>query len=270
MKKIILLLLLGVCFFNCSEKKKNLEFAKLNSTEFNAKTLGIPSGNVTDSLKQVHDSCMGFSFNANAMLIQKDTFFIGSIVNKQSLDIVNTTNNLGLTRPQLMSRFNILTTPCYEKHVIHFPLRSILKENFILQLPNIDTALNKEINDAINASNDAEMQSGSWIYLDIQNVLKSIMDTIKTTEGLRYKNDMFDTSNMVLTAVESITDISFIINTPNGISAPLQAVLKNKPTTRSPDGRFSMQLFYIDTDRFKLGFGGFFPVVGEFMKAELQ
>jgi len=270
MKKLILLLLTAVCFLNCKEEKKTLEFVALNPNEFNTKLYEIPSGNLTDSLKQAHDSCMGFSFNANVFLAQKHDFFIGSIINKRSLQVVNTINNLGLTQSQVTSKFNLLTNPCYETHVLQIPLRTILGENFMLQLPDINEKLNKEINDAITASDNAEMKTGSWIYLDMKNVLRSTMDTAKSIEGLKYKNDLLDTSNIVLTSVESVADINFMINTKKEISIPLQALLKNKPSVPSPDGRSSIQLFYVDTNKFKLTLNGFFPVVGEFTKAELQ
>lgn len=271
MKKIIPLLLLTVCLCHCSEKKKFIDFAALPTTEFNARPFEIPGGNVADSFKQAHDSCMGFSFNANTMLTQKHDYFIGCIVNKNSLEVVNTINDLGLSQPQIMARFNILTNPCYEKHVLQFPLRTILGENFILQFPGIDEKLNKEINDAITTSNNAEMQAGSWIYLDLKNVLKTIMDTATSSETLRYKNNLLDTSNMVLTAVESITDISFMISPAQGISEPLQALLKNKVSSSvGQNAQYSVQLFYIDNDKFKMTLNGFFPVVGEFMKAELK
>ena len=270
MKKLIVLLLIAVSFFNCSENKKTIDFVKLKPSEFNAKQFEIPTGSLIDSLKQVHDSCMGFSFNANVMLGRNSNFFIGNIVNKNSFEIVNSLNNLGLNPPQLIGKFNILSNPCYEKHVLNFPLRSILGENFMLQFPGVDETVNKEINDAVNEANNAEMQAGSWIYLDLKSVLKNLIDTVKSVEGLRYKNNLLDTSNIVLTAVESVTDVSFMIDTKKGISTPLQAFLKTKPSLPSPDDRSSTQLFYIDAYVFKITINGFFPVVGEFTKAELK
>ena len=154
---------------------------------------------------------------------------------------------------------------------MQFPLRVILGENFILRFSNVDEKLNKEINDAITASPNAEMQAGSWIYLDMKNVLKTIMDTANSSEALRYKNDLLDTSNMVLTAVESITDINFMITPDQGISQSLQALLKNKlSSSAGQNAQYSVQLFYIDNDKFQMTLNGFFPVVGEFMKAELK
>src|SRR4051794_29736684 len=107
MKKAIIFLLVSICCYSCSEKKQTLEFVTLNKSEFNAKALfEIPEDKITDSLKQAHDSCMGFSFDANVMLIDtKYNFFPGTIVNRQSLKTVNTIIDLGLAQNELMSRF---------------------------------------------------------------------------------------------------------------------------------------------------------------------
>ena len=140
----------------------------------------------------------------------------------------------------------------------------------MLRFSNVDEALNKEINDAIKGSYNADMQTGSWVYLDMKDALKNIMDTIRSAEGLRYKNDLLDTSNMVLTSVESVTDVSFIITTGGNISEPLQAFLKNKPSLSQQVYQSSIQLYYIDRNKFQMTLNGFFPAVGEFMKAELR
>lgn len=271
MKKLISLLFISVCFCNCSEKKEIIDFVTLNETEFNAKPFQLPHGKVFEQAKRSHDSCMGFTFDANAMLIQKkDTLFIGSIIEKQSLKIVDSLHALGLTEDQLISEFNVLTNPCYEKKVLHLPLKTLLGENFILQLPDADKALVKEINDAISTSDDAEVQTGSWVYLDMKNALKKILDTTKSPEGLRYRKNLLDTANMVLMAMESITDISFIVNTKKDISKPLEALLQGKPHALLPNSKFGIQLFYLSNRKLQISLNGFFPMAGQFMKAELK
>jgi hypothetical protein len=271
MKKLIIFVFVSVCFCSCSQKKKAIDFVTLKETEFNAKPFEIPNGKVWDSLKHVHDSCMSFSFDANALLLQrKNSLFIGSILNRQSLKTVNALSDLGFPQEQLISNFNMISKPCYEKRVLHLPLKLMLGENFALQIPNVSEALNKEINDAISTSGETEMQTGSWVYLDMTDALKNILDTTKLPQSLRYKENLLDTDNMVLTAAESITDVSFIINTQKNISEPLQDLLKSKPSILQPDGRTSARLFYIDNNKFQMSFNGFFPIVGEFMKAVLK
>ncbi len=272
MKKAIIFLLVSVCFCNCSKKKETIGFIPLHATEFNSKSFALPiSNDMVDSLKQAHDNCMGFSFDANAFFLQtKDTFSIGSIVNRQSLKILNRLDDLGLTRDQESANFNILSNPCYEKRVLHFPLKSIIGEKFTLQLPNPDATLNKEVNDAISASGETEMQTSAWMYVDMKDVLKKILDSAHTPGVLNYKNNLLDTANMVLTTVESITDVRFIINTAKDISAPLEALLKRNSNASQLNVQVSMKLAYIDRNKFQVILNGFFPVVGQFMKAELK
>jgi hypothetical protein len=272
MKKAIISLLVSICCYNCSDKKQTLDFVTLNKTEFNAKAFfKIPDNKITDSLKKAHDSCMGFSFDANVVLIEtKNNFFVGAIVNKQSLKTVNTISDLGITQDQLMSHFNVLTNPCYEKRVLHLPLKLLLGENFMLQFPGAGEIQNKEINDAIAASGNAEMETGSWVYLDIKDALKNILDTITSSKGLLYKKNLLDTANMVLTAVESVGDVSFFVNTEKNISASLQALLKSKPAVSQLNTQASMKVFYINNNKFQITINGFFPVVGQFMKAALK
>ena len=272
MKKAIIFLLVSVCFFNCSKKKETIGFIPLHATEFNAKLFALPiSSTVADSLKQAHDNCMGFSFDANAFFMQtKDSFPIGSIVNRQSLKILNSLGDLGLTREQEAANFNILSNPCYEKRVLHFPLKSILGEKFTLQLPNADAALKREINDAISASGETEMQTSAWMYVDMKDVLKKILDSTHTPGVLSYKNNLLDTANMVLTTVESITDVRFIINTAKDISAPLEVLLKSNSNVSQLNSQVSIKLAYINRNKFQVILNGFFPVIGEFTRAELK
>jgi hypothetical protein len=273
MKKTIAFLLVSICFCNCGEKKEAIDFITLNGVEFNAKPFEMPDVKVMDSLKRAHDSCMGFSFNANAFLVGRVDFLIGSIVNKQSLKMVGTIADLGLTDKELISKLNIISKPCYEKRILHVPLKTMLGRNFTLDVPNTDEALNKEIHDAISASGDVEMQTGSWTYIDIQNGLKKLLDTAKSVKLLHYKDNLLDSSNMVLTSAESISNVSFIITTKNDISESLQVLLKRKPSfslSSSPILQVSVQLFYIDSNKFQMTFNGFFPVAGKFMKVQYK
>ena len=273
MKKAIAFLLVSVCFCNCSEKKETIDFMTLDAVEFHAKQFEILNVEMLDSLKRVHDSCMGFSFKANAFLIGRVDFLIGSIVNKQSLKTVSTIADLGLTNNELISEFNIISRPCYDKRILHVPVKTMLGNNFALNVPNTNELLNKEINDAISASGDVEMQAGSWTYLDIADALKRLLDTAKGPKLLQYKDNLLDTSNMILTSEESISNVSFIITTEKDISQSLQTLLKGKPSwslSSSPVLPVSIQLFYISSNKFQLSFSGFFPVAGKFMKAELK
>ena len=271
MKKNLLLYLIIICFCNCSQVKKTIDFVSLDNKEFNSELFAMPDVRAVDSIKHSHDSCMGFSFDANAILFKtKDSIFIGSIVNRQSLKIVNTVGDLGLTQTKLTSAVNFLSNPCYEKHALQLPLKLILGENFTLQLPGADDAMNKELNDAISASKDAEIQTGSWVYLDLKDALKNILDTTKSVTGLAYKKNLLDPVNMILTTVESITDVSFIISTQKDISDRLQTLLIQKPFATLQNSAVTIRLIYLDNKSFQISINGFFPVAGQFMKAELK
>lgn len=271
MKNILLLLLVSMGFCNCKEKKQEIVFSALKESGFNAERFALPKGNLPDSLKQAHDNCMGFSFDANAGFLQtKDSFFIGCIVNRKSLITLSSINDLGLSPARIFTDFNIIANPCYEKRVLQFPVRSLLGKEFNLQFPAATAILNREINDAIAAAPAAEMQTGSWMYLDMKDMLKKMLDSTKTPALLQYKKNLLDSNNMVLTTVEGVTDVSFIINTKGDLSTPLQAFLKTSPTLTTAPGNTSLKLLYADKNKFGIYFSGFFPVAGMFMKAAVQ
>ena len=257
------ILLLG---YSCSHKKDAISFTTLTQTEFNAKPFQLPLG-MPDSLKRAHDSCMGFSFDVNAIFIQtRDTFGIGSIVNRQSLKRVDSIGSLGITPAQIASMSTIISNPCYEKRVLQFPLKRLLGDTFNLSVPGATAAVNEELNNAIATSANTEMSTGSWVYLDIRGMLTTVPDTIQSEAGNRYKQNLLDTANMVLTATESVTDIGFLITTSKSMSQPLLTLLQTKPSVTNAATQTSLTLYYISDDKFELKINGFFPVVGQFMK----
>ena len=69
MIKIIIFLLICILFCNCGEKKETINFITLRETEFSAKSFALPDSRIIDSIKHAHDSCMGFTFDANAELL---------------------------------------------------------------------------------------------------------------------------------------------------------------------------------------------------------
>jgi hypothetical protein len=272
MKRLLIFLIILTCFCTCTQKKETVHFVNLDKAEFDAKQFKLPDGKMIDSAKHLHDSCMGISFDANALLVgAQDSFFIGSILNKKSMQVVGTLNDLGLTQNEMVSQFNMVTNPCYEKKVFHFPLKSIAGENyFAVELPGAEKAVNEELNNAILASKHEEIETGSWIYLDLNAALKNIVDTIKSASGLQYRKNLLDTANIVLTAVESIMRVSFRIDTEKDMSEKLQALLLSKPTVLLPNSKYPIKFFFISPNRLQVSIDGFFPVIGKFMKAELK
>ncbi len=275
MKKSIIIFLAVICLFSCTQKKQTLQFKKLSKEELSTIPFKLPDDKIIDSVKKVHDNCMGFSFDANVFLAEKkDSFGIGTIINRKTQEKLNTINDLGLSLNQMANQFNILTNPCYEKRVLQVPLRSVLGKGFYLQLPGVDKETVREINDAINSSTEANIESGSWIYLDMKAILRNMMDTAKSPLMLEYKKNLLDTANVTLIAAESVMNTSFIIRTSKNISAPLQKYLQTKPSVVMPNSTPSMQsslkLFYLGPDKFEVSIDGLFPVVGEFVKVVLE
>ena len=186
------------------------------------------------------------------------------------MQVVGTLSDVGINHNKMISQYNIVTNPCYEKKVLYFPLQSILGENFSIALPGADAAVNKELNDIIASSKDEEMQTGSWIYLDLNAALKNIADTNKTPAGLQYRKQLLDTNNIVLTAVESIMRVSFLVDAGKEMSEKLKAAIRTKPSVLVPGARYPINFFYIGPNQFQLSMDGFFPMVGKFMKAGLK
>jgi hypothetical protein len=264
--KILLFLFAAVCLCQCGRKNNRVDFVALQEKDFNSSRFTIPVGKVTDTSKRAHDSCMGFSFDVNAVFIKtRDTFFIGNIVNRQSLKVINGIQSLGLTEQQLIPKFSIALVSCYNKSIFDSPLKSTLGEDFRLDIKGASNAVSKELNDAVAAEGASAIEAGPWAYLDMENALKNILDTAKSPSIQRYKNDALDSNNMVLTSVEALTYITFTIHTKQKISKETEALLKTKPFALQQT-YFSIQLSFVNDHSFALSLNGFFPVVGKFMK----
>jgi len=275
MKKLIIFFFVSACFGKCIDKKETINFITLNNNELSGLPFRLPNNRIIDSLKEAHNRCMGVSFDANAILLRtKNSLFIGTIVKKQSGEVVATTEGFGITTNQAISQFSIVTTPCYNKSDFHLPLKSILGEKFKIELPNGNEEMNKEITDAILTSDNAEIEAGSWLYIDMKEALKKMLDTAKSSAGLEYKNDLLDTANIVLIAAENIMNIRIVINTEKNMSEPLQALLKNKPFVVLPNStsllKPTVRLYYFNSNKFQMSIDGFFPIAGQFVKAELK
>jgi hypothetical protein len=275
MKKLIIFLFVSVCFCRCIDKKETIEFIDLNDNELSGIPFKLPNNGTIDSLKEAHNRCMGVAFDANATLFAtKSSFFIGAIVNKQSGEVVATTEGLGINFDKAVSQFSMVTTPCYSKSDFHLPLKSLLGERFSVEFPDGNEEVSKEISDAILTSHNAEIETGSWMYIDMKEALKKILDTAKSSTGLKYKKDLLDTANIVLIAAENIMSIRIVINTEKNISEPLQALLKTKPPAVLPNStsliKTTVKLYYLNSNKFQMSIDGFFPIAGQFVKAELK
>ncbi|MBI3717959.1 MAG: hypothetical protein HY252_05130 [Sphingobacteriales bacterium] len=271
MKKLLFFLLITSSLFQCTSKKETLSFEKLNSNEFNAGNRTIPGGKSIDSVKHAHDSCMGISFDANVVLAgSKDSLFAGTILNRRTLKVAGSLNELGFDFEKMSTQYIIITNPCYEKKEFHFPLKSIFTGDLTIELPNSASSINKELNEIIAASQDQEVRTGSWVYLNIKQLIKNMMDTIKSEKGELYKAKLLDTSNMVVTAVESIMRVDFIIHSNKLMSPALRAKLAEKPTAKIAGLKYQVNFYLISPDQLQISIDGFFPIIGKFMKVQLK
>jgi hypothetical protein len=135
-------------------------------------------------------------------------------------------------------------------------------------------AITKELHDIIAVSSDIDLTAGSWIYFDMQTVLKSILDTAKNPKVLEYKKNLLDSANMALTAMESIMTVTFIIDTKKEMSPELQTFLQTKPSVKqqgdSPAMQYLVKLFLLQPNKLEISLDGFFPMVGQFVSAEIK
>src|SRR5580765_5871360 len=114
MKKLIIFFFVSACFCKCIDKKETIDFITLNDNELSGIPFRLPNNRIIDSLKEAHNRCMGVPFDANAILLRtKNSLFIGTIVKKQSGEVVATTEGFGITTNRAISQFSIVTTPCY-------------------------------------------------------------------------------------------------------------------------------------------------------------
>ncbi len=272
MKKVFFCLTVLIFFFcNCSPTEQGIKFLSLSDTDFNSAAIGISKGIISDSIKRNLDSCMGYSFAANALFIRtKDTFGLGCIVNRKTLQVVRNLNPGVLSKSEFSSVFTFVTSPCYEKRTINIPVDLFLRNHVNLKLPGVNENINKELNDDVAASENTEVETGSWVYAGLSDGLGNILDTAKDPLKTAYKKYLLNPDNMILVRSGIITEITFYINTQKPISNSLKAVLVQKPSQVSDSSNLKIRLFYIDDTRFELTFTGFFQIMGQFMKAELH
>ena len=274
MKTVVLFCLLCSCFFACSDNKskQTLHFEPLTTSEFNFSadsSFAIPKGKIWDERKRMHDSCMGESFPANAIFIKtQDTFFLGCIVNKKTLQRVK---NLDIRIPVLFNNaFNFMTKPCYEKRQLGISPAAFIHEKIKLSINGADAAINEEITNAFYNAVYTEVETGSWINMEFTDAFGKILDTTTNNQLLDYKKYLLDTANMVLIRSSSITDVSFYVTTPKPMSKQLQQIMSQKPFAKISHSNYKVQLFFISSNSLQLKFSGIFQVMGQFMQCKLE
>ena len=74
---------------------------------------------------------------------------------------------------------------------------------------------------------------------------------------------------MILVRSSTITEVNFYFHTQKNLPEDLIRKLMNKPVS-AEQSFFKAQFFYIDDNSFEMKMNGFFQVVAQFMKCELQ
>jgi hypothetical protein len=277
MKKITIIIFLTapIIFDYCSsDKNKTIQFIPLSEKDFNASadtSFIPPESREFEKRKKWQDSCMGTSFAANAFFIRtRDTFRLGDVVNRKSMKVVKRPIPPDPDYVPSSAQLNVLTKPCYYKTRFNISIDSFFKRRAVIKLPGDDKKINDELNDAIHTSAYTELESGSWIYLELTDALEKMLDTTTNTNALEYKAALLQPDNMVLIRSAAITDVSFYIHLQKPVSQKLQAALLKKPVATIEGLNMQPRLFFIDETNIQLNLKGYFQLMGQFMKCELQ
>lgn len=276
MKKLVapLMALLAI-LAGCTAKVKTIHFNAISGSEFNAPidTAFIPhNGQSLPVLQHLHDSCMGMSFPANAFFMRsRDTFSLGCIINKHNMQVVKDLATDAAAGLNIYAMVRVIAAkPCYNKITDNVPLDSFFRKKVALQLPAANAPLQKELDQLLNSAVYTTAETGAWTYVELTSALEKLLDTTTNTSLLQYKEALLQPDNLVLMRSGGVTDFTFHVTTARPVSAPLKALLMQKPFTTVAGWEVTPQLFYEDDTHIEVNLIGYFQVMGQFMKAEVR
>ena len=273
MRNLTMLIILFSLYCCNQGSKQAIRFIPVSENEFNSmadSSFAIPHGKIWDERKRIHDSCMGSSYAANAVFMRnRDTFLTGSVVDMKTMKTIKNFGRRDDPSNYFSSVFTVETRPCYERRTLNIPVDSFLNHSFLFIIDSSNARLNKELIEAVQNSIHTEIETGSWVNMELTDALGKILDTTTDESLLEYKKALLTPGNMILVRSSSITEISFYFHTQKLLSGDLKKKLLTKPVSIAQP-YFRAQLFYIDDKSFELKLNGFFQVVGQFMKCELQ
>ena len=269
---IVFIALLFLCACNGS-KKGTIHFIPISENELNYpadSTFAIPHGKVWDERKRIHDSCIGSSYAANAVFMRtRDTIPIGSIVDRRTMKVVDRSPFFSESSNQFSSLFSFETQPCYEKRAIDVPIDSFMSHQFLFKIDSSNNKVNDELMDAVRSSVFTEVEAGSWVNMELNNGLGKVLDTTTNERLLQYKKALLDSNNMILVRSSSVSEVSFYFHTQKPIPADLAKKLMTKPVPIDQPF-FTLQFFYLDNTSFELKLNGYFQLLGQFMRCEVE
>lgn len=260
-----------VCASCNNQPEKKIHFLPLQGSMFNFmadSTFTPPDAETAAERKRAFDSCMGESYEPNAVFMKtKDTFFIGSIVNRNTMKMVK---NIPFQQLQNASVFRFIERPCYDKIKLNVTPASFMKRTVELNIPGADSNTNYQFNDLFNNSKNAELEVSFWVNLELNDGFGKILDTTTNAALLEYKNILLDSSNMVLIRSTSVTKIGFYITTDKPLTTQLQQALTKTPLIDVPNSFTKISLSLINDHLFKVEFNDIFQIMGQFMQARLE
>jgi len=173
----------------CTTQKENIIFIPISGAEFNYaadSSFAIPHGKIWEERKRIHDSCMGSSYEANAILLRtRDTFMLGCIVDMNTMKVVKGLDLRNLFG-DLSAAFLFTTKPCYEKTTLDIPIDSFMN-NFPLKIDSSNEKINTELKQAVQNSIHTEISTGSWLNMELTDAWGKILDTTTDANLLEYK-----------------------------------------------------------------------------------
>jgi hypothetical protein len=105
--------------------------------------------------------------------------------------------------------------------------------------------------------------------MELTDALGKLLDTTTDENLLEYKKALLTPGNMILVRSSAIMEVSFYFHTQKPLPDDLIKKLLSKPVSIEQP-YFRSQLFYINKNSFELTLNGFFQVIGQFMKCELE
>jgi len=144
-----------------------------------------------------------------------------------------------------------------------------MDNRFVFKIDTSNDKINNELIEAVRNSPYSEIETGSWLNMEVTDALGKILDTTTDENLLDYKRALLTPGNMILVRSSAITEVSFYFHAQKPLPDNLIKKLLSKPVSIEQP-YFKSQLFYVNKNTFELTLNGFFQIIGQFMKCELE
>src|SRR4051794_36259719 len=175
---IILSLLFSLCCCH-EDEKQSIQFKPISENELNFPadtTFAIPHGKIWDERKRIHDSCVGSSYAANAVFMRtRDSFPLASIVDMKTMKVVKPFPLSNDPFIYLSTIFTFNTTLCYQRRPLDVPIDSFMNNKNLFIIDSSNNKINDELMEAARNSILTEVETGSWLTLELSDALGKIL-----------------------------------------------------------------------------------------------